>query len=97
VKPAMVEKLKKISKETVISNEFGLHARSAAQIANLAGEANYKIWLSKGGELVEATSIMDILMLECPKGTKVQIIIEDPSDLNVLKNISQLIENGFGE
>ena len=93
----MVERLKKISKETVISNELGLHARSAAQIANLAGEANFKIWLAKGEELVEATSIMDILMLECPKGTSVPLLLAAPSTMKVLNNISRLIENGFGE
>ena len=93
----MVEKPKRISRETVISNELGLHARSAAQIANLAGEANYKVWLAKSGECADATSIMDILMLECPKGTRVEVIIEDSSDLRVLNKISRLIEDGFGE
>ena len=93
----MVEKPKRISRETVISNELGLHARSAAQIANLAGEATFKVWLAKSGEYADATSIMDILMLECPKGTRVEVIIEDPSDLKVLNNISRLIEDGFGE
>lgn len=93
----MVEKPKRISRETVISNELGLHARSAAQIANLAGEANFKVWLAKSGERADATSIMDILMLECPKGTRVEVIIEDSSDLKVLNKISRLIEDGFGE
>ena len=93
----MVEKPKRISRETVISNELGLHARSAAQIANLAGEANYKVWLAKSGERADATNIMDILMLECPKGTMVEVIIEDSSDLKVLNKISRLIEDGFGE
>jgi phosphocarrier protein len=93
----MVEKPKRISRETIISNELGLHARSAAQIANLAGKANYKVWLAKSGEQVDATSIMDILMLECPKGTRVEVIIEDRSDLKILNKISRLIKDGFGE
>jgi phosphotransferase system HPr (HPr) family protein len=97
VQQAMVDSQKKISRETVIINALGLHARSAAQIANLAARASAKIWLVKGGESAEATSIMDLLALECPRGTKVAIIIEDPSDLDVLNAISQLIENGFGE
>lgn len=93
----MVDSQKKISRETVIINTLGLHARSAAQIANLAARATSKVWLVKGGESAEATSIMDLLALECPRGTKVAIIIEDSSDLEVLNAISQLIENGFGE
>ena len=97
VQQAMVDSQKKISRETVIINALGLHARSAAQIANLAARASAKVWLVKGGESAEATSIMDLLALECPRGTKVAIIIEDSSDLEVLNAISQLIENGFGE
>ena len=81
----------------MIVNELGLHARSAAQIARLAGQAGFKVWLAKGGESAEATSIMDLLALECPRGTKIEIIIEDPSDLDVMNEISQLIEDGFGE
>ena len=81
----------------MIVSELGLHARSAAQIARLAGKAGFKVWLAKGRESAEATSIMDLLALECPRGTKVEIIIEDPSDLEVMNAISQLIEDGFGE
>jgi len=93
----MVENHKRISRVTVIINELGLHARSAAQIARLAGRAHFKVWLAKGDASVEATSIMDLLTLECPQGTTVEITIEDPSDLEVLNDITQLIENGFGE
>ena len=93
----MVEHQKTMSRETVIINELGLHARSAAQIAKLANRANFKVWLSKGGASAEATSIMDLLALECPRGTKVVVTIEDPSDMEVLNGIAQLIENGFGE
>lgn len=88
---------KKIARKTEIINELGLHARSAAEVAQLAGKAISRVWIAKGGEMAEATSIMDLLMLECPRGTMVEVIIEDPSDLDVLNDILHLIENGFGE
>jgi len=86
-----------ISKEAVISNELGLHARSAAQIANLAAQARHGVWLVKGEERADATSIMDLIALECPRGTKIVVIIDDPCDRDILYAISELIENGFGE
>lgn len=86
-----------ISKEAVISNELGLHARSAAQIANLAAQARYGVWLVKGEERAAASSIMDLIALECPRGTKIVVIIDNPRDRDVLNAISELIENGFGE
>jgi phosphocarrier protein len=52
----------------VIINELGLHARSAARIAKLAQNANSKVWLIRGKERVDASSIIDILSLACPKG-----------------------------
>ncbi|MFO7687574.1 MAG: HPr family phosphocarrier protein [Desulfobacterales bacterium] len=84
-------------KETVITNELGLHARSAAQIARLAAKARHGIWLAKGAERAAAASIMDLIALECPQGTKIAVIIENPSDRDVLDAITELIENGFGE
>ena len=86
-----------ISKEAVITNELGLHARSAAQIANLAAQARHGVWLVKGEERADATSIMDLIALECPRGTKIVVIIDDPCDRDILYAISELIENGFGE
>ena len=86
-----------ISKEAVIKNELGLHARSAAQIAKLAARARHGVWLAKGEERAPASSIMDLISLECPRGTKIVVIIDNPSDRDVLFAISELIENGFGE
>jgi len=88
---------KMISKEAVITNELGLHARSAAQIAKLAARARHGVWLVKGEERAAASSIIDLIALECPRGTKIAVIIDNPSDRDVLLAISKLIENGFGE
>lgn len=86
-----------LSKELEIMNELGLHARSASQIAGLAQKATAGIWLQKDTAKVDATSILDLLTLGCPKGSKVVILIEHYNDINVLNDIVELIENGFGE
>ena len=81
----------------MITNELGMHARSAAMIAKLATQAGSKLWISKGVEKADASSIMDMLTLEGIKGTILTITTEDPTDLKVLDKIINLIENGFGE
>jgi len=88
---------KGLAKEVMITNELGMHARSAAQIAKLAMQANSKIRLIKGDKEADATSIMDILTLECPMGTKIKLASQDSADLEILNKIIQLIENGFGD
>ena len=80
-----------------IKNELGLHARSAAQIAEIARNSRRKVWLMKDEESADASSVMDILTLACEKGTKIKIIIEDPADTDILNAIVDLVDNGFGE
>jgi phosphotransferase system HPr (HPr) family protein len=80
-----------------IKNELGLHARSAAAIAEIARNSKGNVWLMKDEERADASSIMDILTLACEKGTKIKVIIEDPADTAILNAIVDLVDNGFGE
>ena len=86
-----------ISRQVVIVNELGLHARSAAGIAKLAENATKGVWVAKGEEIADAMNILDILTLGCPKGTKITIGIVDASDEEILNRIVSLVESGFGE
>lgn len=86
-----------LSKEVVITNELGLHARPAAKIAELAKSAKSKVWLIKDTESVDASSVIDILTIACTVGSKVIVKIEDQSDMDILNSIAELVENEFGE
>jgi len=86
-----------VHRVTSIKNELGLHARSAAQIAEITRNSKGNVWLMKDEERADASSIMDILTLVCEKGTKITIIIEDPADNDILNAIVDLVDNGFGE
>jgi len=86
-----------MSKQVVIVNELGLHARSAADIAKLAVNAGKGVWIAKREETADARDILDILTLACPKGTKITIGIDDTSDEEILNRIVSLVESGFGE
>ena len=86
-----------LSKDVIIVNELGLHARSAARIAKLAGGAKSKVWIIKSGEKVDATSIIEILTLACPKGSRITVKINDQNDIEILNTIVEMVESGFGE
>jgi phosphocarrier protein len=88
---------KPFSKDVTVVNELGLHARSAAKIADLAREATSKVWVQKNEERADARSILDILTLACEKGSKLTIVIDDKSDMETLNRIVDLVMNGFGE
>ena len=93
----MDELSKEYSKEVVIINELGLHARSAAKIAKLAQNAKSTIWLIKDNEKVDASSIIDILTLACAKGSKIMLTVDSKSDIHILNDITALVERGFEE
>ena len=86
-----------LSREVVIVNELGLHARSAAKIAELAQNSKAAVWVKRDAEKADASSIVDILTLACEKGSKITLIIEDKADRPILEGIVNLIETGFGE
>ena len=93
----MTHSASELSREVVIVNELGLHARSAAKIAALAQNSKAAVWVKKDAEKADASSIVDILTLACERGSKITLIIEDKADRPILENIVNLIENGFGE
>jgi phosphocarrier protein len=86
-----------LSREVTIVNELGLHARSAAKIAELANRSEASVWIVKGDQTADASSIVDVLTLACEKGTKITIRIENKADFNILEAITELVESGFGE
>ena len=88
---------KKNCREVIVQNELGLHARSAAQIAAIVQNAKAAVWIKRGDEKVDASSIMDILTLACEKGTRISIIVDNPSDIDILKAVAELVDSGFGE
>lgn len=92
-----MKKDQELQKDTFINNELGLHARSAARIAEIARSSKGAVWVMKDGEKADASSIVDILTLACEKGTKIRIIIEDCADADVLNALVDLVDNGFGE
>jgi len=88
---------KKLTKEAIVINELGLHARPAAMIAKVAMQAGSGVWLIKNGEQVDATSIIDILSLAGTKNSRIIVKIENPSDIEIMEEIIKLFDSGFEE
>jgi len=85
------------SKEVLIKNSLGLHARAAAQLVKTAELFNSDVWLEKNGKSVDAKSVISLLTLECPPGSKVIIKARGQDSQIAIEAISKLIEDDFGE
>ncbi len=89
--------IKNFSKDVVIINELGLHARAAARIAEIVQDAKSNVWIIRDDDKADAASVIDLLILGCSKDSTVTVKIDYPSDIDTLNRIVELIENGFGE
>ena len=81
----------------VIKNRLGLHARPAATFVKKADEFVSSIWIERDGTEVNGKSIMGLLMLACPLGSKIRIKVEGDDEEKALQELGQLIEDGFYE
>jgi phosphocarrier protein len=86
-----------VSREVLVSNKRGLHARASAKFVNLASEIDAKIEVEKDGNRVCGTSIMGLMMLGAAMGDTVTIHVEGEDAESVLERLVALVEERFGE
>ena len=86
-----------IHQQITIINKLGLHARAAAKLVGVTSRHGCKIEIGSEGKMVDAKSIMSILMLAAGKGTELSMKFtgEDASD--ACSAIETLINNRFDE
>lgn len=84
-----------LCKSVFVINETGIHCRPAADIAKEAAEASGCIWIEKDGQKADASSVVDIIALECFKGSKVTVKAQCIEDAKHVENIANMIMKGF--
>ncbi len=83
--------------ELEIVNRLGLHARAAARFVKEASQFASDVVLSKEGIDANGKSIMGMLMLAAPKGSKVILTVKGSDQEDAFLALKKLIENGFDE
>ena len=89
--------LNSVKTEVVIVNRYGLHARPAMQLVELANSFASKIEVSNGAMAVDAKSIMSVMRLAATKGTTLAIVADGGDAEQALAAIGKLVADGFGE
>ncbi len=85
------------SREVLIANQRGLHARASAKFVTLASELGCPIEVEKDGNKVTGTSIMGLMMLGAAKGDSIVIHCSGQDADGALQRLVDLVENKFGE
>ena len=86
-----------ISREVVITNASGLHARPATFFIQKANTYPCSIWVEKDDRKVNAKSLLGVLSLGIAKGMSVTLIADGQNEEEALKGLSELIDSGFAE
>lgn len=86
-----------LQKRIMIINKLGLHARASVKLINLAGRFQSEILLNYDNRQVNAKSILGIMALGAAQGSEIELIISGPDENTALQQISELINNRFGE
>ena len=86
-----------ISTELTIINKLGLHARAATKLAQTASQFASTIRCGHNGKLVDAKSVMAVMLLAAGKGAVLQWEIEGSDEQRALAAIDELIADRFGE
>ena len=80
-----------------ICNERGLHARASAKFVKLAASFDAEVRVGKDGQMVDARSIMGLMMLAAGIGCDVDIEAEGPDAEAAMDALVALVEGRFHE
>ena len=86
-----------VSRELLIINKRGLHARASAKFVQTVERFNADVWVTRGSETVGGTSIMGLMMLAAGPGTTITVSVSGPEADAALAAITQLVESKFNE
>ena len=86
-----------VSREVLITNKRGLHARASAKFVNMASQLDAQIDVEKDGSRVCGTSIMGLMMLGAAMGDTIIIHCDGVYAEQALEKLATLVETRFGE
>jgi phosphocarrier protein len=86
-----------VTKEFVVSNKLGIHARPAAMFVKTANRFSCEILVEKDGEQVNGKSIMGLMMLAAGPGSKLTVHANGQDAPQALAEIETLIDGKFNE
>jgi len=85
------------SKEVLVCNQVGLHARPATFFIQKANEFKSSIWVEKDERRVNAKSLLGVLSLGITRGVNITILAEGVDEEQAVTALVDLIASNFAE
>ncbi len=84
-----------ITRDVVIHNSIGLHARPATFFIQKANGYRSSIWVEKEDRRVNAKSLLGVLSLGIAQGMTITLIADGSDETDALNGLQALIDTGF--
>ena len=84
-----------ISKEVVVKNIEGLHARPATLFIQKANAFKSSVWIENGDRRANAKSLLGVLSLGISMDMKILITADGPDEENAVNELAALIATGL--
>lgn len=88
---------KELTKDLVVSNKLGIHARPAAMFVKVANRFSAEVMVEKDGETVNGKSIMGLMMLAAGPGSKLRVRAAGSDAAQALIELEALLKRKFDE
>lgn len=86
-----------VQQEVEITNKIGLHVRPASMLVETASKFKSDIWIEKDGQEANGKSIMSLLLLSAPMGSKVSVKAEGSDAAEAVRALVNIVKGKFGE
>src|SRR5215212_9273045 len=86
-----------MTKELLVVNKLGIHARPAAMFVKTANRFTCDIFVEKDGEKVNGKSIMGLMMLAAGPGSKLTIYAQGHDASQAMAELETLFKQKFEE
>lgn len=86
-----------MTKDFLVSNKLGIHARPAAMFVKTANRFSCDIFVEKDGEMVNGKSIMGLMMLAAGPGSRLTVHAQGQDAQQALTELEGLIQRKFDE
>ena len=83
--------------DITIINKLGLHARAAAKLVKLVSSFDSHVEIGRPDNMVNAKSIMGVMMLAAGRGTELMITAEGDDEQEAMTAVIDLINDRFEE
>ncbi|MDB6121053.1 MAG: Phosphotransferase system, phosphocarrier protein HPr [Pedosphaera sp.] len=86
-----------MTKDLMVSNKLGIHARPAAMFVKVANRYTCDIFVEKDGEKVNGKSIMGLMMLAAGPGSRLTVHAQGNDASAAIAELELLLHRKFDE